>query len=65
MRSTIIAGLVKGRELLLEKTVNLVDLFIRDPCPGQQKQLRVDYTVTGFQVSKDHPCLTTNANDTY
>ena len=44
-----IAGLVKGRELLLEKNVNLVDLFIRDPCPGQQKQLRVDYTVTGFQ----------------
>ena len=44
-----IAGLVKGRELLLAKDVNLVDLFIRDPCPGQQKQLRVDYTVTGFQ----------------
>lgn len=44
-----IQGLVTGRELLLDKHVNLVDLFIRDPCPGQQKQLRVDYTVTGFQ----------------
>ena len=44
-----IQGLVTGRELLLDPQVNLLDLFIRDPCPGQQKQLRVDYTVTGFQ----------------
>ena len=44
-----VQGLVTGRELLLDTHVNLGELFIRDPCPGQQKQLRVDYTVTGFQ----------------
>lgn len=41
--------MVKNRALNFKTEFNLNDIFSTDPCPGQQKQLKVNYNVLGFQ----------------
>lgn len=44
-----IQGLVRGNALVIEREMNLNELFKMDPAPGRAKELCIDYITRGFQ----------------
>lgn len=44
----VVQNLVEGRQLIIDTSVNLNELFYVDPSPGKRKQLRVEYMTRGF-----------------
>eukprot|EP00596_Hydrurales_sp_CCMP1899_P008561 CAMPEP_0119039548 /NCGR_PEP_ID=MMETSP1177-20130426/9102_1 /TAXON_ID=2985 /ORGANISM="Ochromonas sp, Strain CCMP1899" /LENGTH=658 /DNA_ID=CAMNT_0007003575 /DNA_START=256 /DNA_END=2232 /DNA_ORIENTATION=+ len=47
--TTELQMMVKNRALNFKTAFNLSEIFSTDPCPGLQKQLKVNYSVLGFQ----------------